>query len=229
MGTILRFPGRKRHARARGKSKIGKSSILTAPPVAALNLRAIFIETPRLPARISDKCPSEQPQSAANPAWLISSWLSIQTVRGCFLLMPWTLPLANYFVKAILCHIEIDISPLASDDLLMAKVNGPARGKKTEVQVAYRLQYLGPWIYAAGKTPAEVVRGTGINFGYLSGLISGKKRNPSYEKLKLISEFLKVPVEKLEGPPPSVELLHKVADYDPELLARLAKINQLKD
>ena len=229
MGKLLVGPWGKRRRHARALSKIGKSSTLTSPPVASLKALAVFNETPRLPVKICDKWPSEQGTILANSAWLISSWLSIQAARGCFLLMPWTLPLANYFCQELLCHIEIDISPLAGDPLLMAKVNGSAPTKKTEVQEAYRLQYLGPWIYAAGKTPAEVVRETGINFGYLSGLISGKKRNPSYEKLSLISKFLKVPIEKLEGPPPSVELLNQVADYDPELIARLSKIRQTQD
>jgi len=226
MGTVVRFPAR-RHARA--PSKTGKSSILTSPSVASLKLRASFSETPRLPAKINDKCPSEQPQSAANLAWVISVWLSIQAAKGCFVLMSRTLPLANYFCQELVCHIEIDILPLASDALLMAKVNRPARGKKSEVQVEYRLQYLGPWIYAAGKTPAEVVRATKINFGYLSGLISGKKRNPSAEKLLLISEFIKVPINKLYEPPPSVELLNQVADYDPDLIARLSKLQKIRD
>lgn len=83
--------------------------------------------------------------------------------------------------------------------------------------------YVGPWIRANRLKPAEVARKTGINEGYLSGIISGKKKNPSTEKLALIADFLKMPLGDLYKPPPPDRLLEQLDDYDPETVIRLSQ------
>jgi len=70
-------------------------------------------------------------------------------------------------------------------------------------------------------TPAEVVRATGINEGYLSQLISGEKKNPSGRTLLLISGHLGIPMGLLYEPPPDREFIEKAGKIDPAILSRL--------
>jgi hypothetical protein len=221
MGKVIRFP--KRHARASSASAaIRKSSIRTSPPVASLNRLASFIETPRSPFKISDKCGSEQPESAASFAWLISLCPSIQTASGCFVSMTATLLLAKFICQALLCSGEMDMHSLGADALLMAKTAAKPRGKPRK-RPAPKPVYVGPWIRAHNTTPAEVSRATGINEGYLSTLCSGKKGNPSNGLLALIADHLKMPLGDLFKPPPPRSLLDQIADFDPEVIVRLSK------
>lgn len=107
----------------------------------------------------------------------------------------------------------MDMHSLAADALLMAKKKPPAKPPL----------YLGPWIRACKTTPAEVSRGTGINEGYLSQMISGKKDNPSGAKLSLIADFLEIPLGNLYKPPPPAAVLDQIADFDPKVIARLSR------
>jgi transcriptional regulator with XRE-family HTH domain len=50
------------------------------------------------------------------------------------------------------------------------------------------------------KRPIDVVRGTEINEGYLSQLISGKKKNPSGLILAQIADFLGIPMSYFYRP-----------------------------
>ena len=83
--------------------------------------------------------------------------------------------------------------------------------------------YLGAWIRKLGYRPAEVARGTGLNEGYLSQLISGKKTNPSRVALAAIAEFLDVHVAVFDSPPPDQPTLDTLSRLDPQLLARLMR------
>src|SRR5581483_2986462 len=74
-----------------------------------------------------------------------------------------------------------------------------------------RKLYIGEWIRALGIKQVEVVRATGINEGYLSSLISGARKNPSFEVLNQIAEFLGIPVGYFNRPPPDREFLAEAA------------------
>ena len=106
---------------------------------------------------------------------------------------------------------------LAVDPLLMAKTAPIPTPEPVQAL------FVGAWIRANGVRPAEVARKTGINEGYLSGIISGKKKNPSTEKLALIANFLKMPLGDLYKPPPPSGLLDQIAGYDPETVIRLSQ------
>jgi transcriptional regulator with XRE-family HTH domain len=84
-----------------------------------------------------------------------------------------------------------------------------------------RKLYVGEWIRALGLKQVEVVRGTRINEGYLSELVSGKKRNPSYDILCQIADFLGIPVSYFGRPPPDRGFIEEAADLDPKVLAKL--------
>lgn len=84
-----------------------------------------------------------------------------------------------------------------------------------------RKLYIGEWIRALGVKQIEVVRATGINEGYLSSLISGTRKNPSFEYLNQIADFLGIPVGYFNRPPPDREFLTEAAGLDPKVLARL--------
>lgn len=81
--------------------------------------------------------------------------------------------------------------------------------------------FIGEWIRALGYRPVDVVRATGVNEGYLSELISGKKRNPSVSLLADIADFLGIPMGLLRRPPPDQEFIREAAAIDPAILSRL--------
>ena len=83
--------------------------------------------------------------------------------------------------------------------------------------------YIGEWIRALGHRPVDIVRHTGINEGYLSELISGKKRNPSAATLIDIADFLGIPMSYLRQPPPDREFMQTAANMDPAVLNRLLR------
>lgn len=209
MGKILDF-----HVRASSGS-IKKSSILTSPPVASLNRRARAIDTPRLPFKTKERCDTEQPDSEANLVWLIFSLrASIHVASGCFVSISVTLLLAKSICQALVCCGEMDMPAKTADHLLMAKTRKPAVLKPL---------YVGPWIRACKTTPREVVRKIGINEGYLSGIISGKKKNPSSAMLEQIAACLDIPMGNFYKMPPSEAVLDQIADFDPEVVVRLSQ------
>lgn len=84
-----------------------------------------------------------------------------------------------------------------------------------------RKLFVGEWIRALGFRQVEVVRATGINEGYLSELVSGSKKNPSFEYLNEIAEFLGIPVSYFNRAPPDREFMQEAAELDPKVLAKL--------
>jgi transcriptional regulator with XRE-family HTH domain len=84
-----------------------------------------------------------------------------------------------------------------------------------------RKLFVGEWVRALGFRQVEVVRATGINEGYLSELISGNKRNPSFDFLSQIADFLGIPVSYFSRPPPDREFIAEASELDPKVLAKL--------
>lgn len=113
----------------------------------------------------------------------------------------------------------MDMHSSGADPLLMAKKPKP----RVETEPDEAPLYVGPWIRACKSTPAEVSRGAAINEGYLSGIIAGKKKNPSRAKLTAIAKFLRITVGDFYRPPPPAKLLDQIADYDPEVIVRLSQ------
>jgi len=93
--------------------------------------------------------------------------------------------------------------------------------KRHPSQRQFRKLFVGEWIRALGFRQVEVVRATGINEGYLSELISGGKRNPSFDILSQIADFLGIPVSYFNRPPPDREFMKEAAELDPKVLAKL--------
>ena len=81
--------------------------------------------------------------------------------------------------------------------------------------------FIGQWIRALGHRPVDVVRATGINEGYLSELIAGRKKNPSAVVLLENATFLNIPIQYLFRPPPDQKFLQEAAAIDPAVLAKL--------
>lgn len=84
--------------------------------------------------------------------------------------------------------------------------------------------YIGPWIRSLGSTPSQVAREIGMNEGYLSELISGKKSNPSLSIQCEIAKFLKIPHTYFLRPPPAAEILKETSGLDAGTIARLKPI-----
>lgn len=107
----------------------------------------------------------------------------------------------------------MDVHSLGADNLLMAKIIPiPSDGTRL---------YIGEWCAARDIRPARVSREAPINFGYLSGLISGKKTNPSRDMLEGVARVLGIKVGQLYSPPPPAKLIDQIAQYDPEIIADL--------
>ncbi|XUM21019.1 helix-turn-helix domain-containing protein [Bradyrhizobium oligotrophicum S58] len=92
---------------------------------------------------------------------------------------------------------------------------------RAAAQRQFRKLYIGEWIRALGMRQVDVVRATGINEGYLSSLISGGKKNPSFEMLNQIADFLGIPISYFNRPPPDREFLAEASGLDPRVLQRL--------
>lgn len=77
--------------------------------------------------------------------------------------------------------------------------------------------YIGEWIAAVGKAPADICRETGIPASYLSALISGKKHSPSTPYLYKIARAigLRTPGPLYAPPPPRAHLEAAKALLDP--------------
>jgi transcriptional regulator with XRE-family HTH domain len=88
-------------------------------------------------------------------------------------------------------------------------------------QRQFRKLFVGEWIRALGFRQVDVVRATGINEGYLSELINGTKKNPSFEVLNQIADFLVIPVSYFNRAPPDREFIAEAAGLDPRIIARL--------
>jgi len=143
--------------------------------------------------------------------------------------MPLTLRLANFICQELVCCGGIDIFTAVADPLPMAKaVKQVSRNRPDTVENA-RLRYLGQWIYACGKKPAEVCRETGINPGYMSELIKGTKKNPSTSKLWAIADFLGISADNFAKPPPSATVLEQIAQYDPKVVEKLLRKRPIQD
>lgn len=81
--------------------------------------------------------------------------------------------------------------------------------------------YIGQWINFLNRKPADVARKTGINEGYLSQLISGKKRNPAYPKIRLIADELGIGIDTLRKPPPDGPTIETLRGLDPRVVNRI--------
>lgn len=98
---------------------------------------------------------------------------------------------------------------------------GKLKTPRKAPQRQFRKLYIGEWIRALGLRPVDVVRGTGINEGYLSSLISGSKANPSFDKISQVADFLGIPVSYFNRPPPDRDFIAEAAELDPKVLAKL--------
>lgn len=98
---------------------------------------------------------------------------------------------------------------------------GKPKNRRAAPQRQFRKLYIGEWIRALGVRQVDVVRATRINEGYLSELISGGKKNPSFDVLNQVADFLGVPVSYFNRPPPDREFITEAAELDPKVLARL--------
>lgn len=101
----------------------------------------------------------------------------------------------------------------------------PRSLKKTGPRRPPRKLFIGEWIRVLEHKQVEVVRATGINEGYLSALCSGKyNKRPSYDILKMIADFLGIPVDYFDRPPPDKRFLTEAAGLDPRVIARLTTL-----
>lgn len=85
----------------------------------------------------------------------------------------------------------------------------------------FRKLFIGEWVRALGFRQVEIVRATRINEGYLSELINGNKKNPSFDVLNQIADFLGIPVSYFNRAPPDREFMKEAAELDPKVLAKL--------
>lgn len=83
--------------------------------------------------------------------------------------------------------------------------------------------FVGDWVRALGRRQVDIVRATGMNEGYLSQLISGKKNNPTPAILMEIADAIGLrPYTLFYQPPPDPKTIEQVAGIDPSVMAQLA-------
>lgn len=83
--------------------------------------------------------------------------------------------------------------------------------------------YLGEWLKALGIRPAKLATATGLNEGYISQLINGKKSNPSRDFLKTVATELGLQWRDLYEPPPDRATLEAARRYPAAVLDRLGR------
>lgn len=86
--------------------------------------------------------------------------------------------------------------------------------------------YIGEWCAALRVKPSKIVRESGINFGYLSQLISGQKTNPTRSVLRRIGKELGVEWYLLYEPPPPKAVIDQLRKYSTGLLKRLEGVEK---
>jgi transcriptional regulator with XRE-family HTH domain len=112
---------------------------------------------------------------------------------------------------------------MISDHALMA---GKPRAMPPRRPKQFKKLFIGEWIRALGMRQVDIVRGTGINEGYLSSLISGSRSNPSFDVLNQVADFLGIPVSYFNRAPPDREFIAEAKELDPRVLARLMNARQ---
>lgn len=116
----------------------------------------------------------------------------------------------------------MDAKPAGAKPSLMGKL--PQRPRRRE-PVKARTLYLGPWLAVLGRKPGEVAKAIGCNEGYMSLLVSGKKkRNPSAELILDISDELGVSVNALYAPPPARDVAGEAGKLSPRQWAAFLEV-----
>lgn len=85
---------------------------------------------------------------------------------------------------------------------------------------------IGPWLIVLGRKAGEVARGAKVNEGYLSELISGKKKNPGLTFLQKVAKELGISVSALMKKPPSKSGMDRLSPGQVEALGSL--LDELK-
>jgi hypothetical protein len=130
-----------------------------------------------------------------------------------------TLPSAKFFCQELLCWRKMDMDNPFPDHRLMPVKSNRARPKRPPPPKMPL--YVGQWLSALGIRPREVVKATGINEGYLSEIISGKKTGVGTAKVAQIAAVLGIPWQYLYRPPPDRKVIDEAISLDPAVLARL--------
>lgn len=105
-----------------------------------------------------------------------------------------------------------------------AEKHGSVRKRKrTAVTRSPVTLHIGPWITRLGRTQAEVAKAISVTEPYLSELISGKKKNPTFNLIADLADELGIPVQSLRRPPPRLEAIQSVADLPPDVIHRLTR------
>jgi transcriptional regulator with XRE-family HTH domain len=86
--------------------------------------------------------------------------------------------------------------------------------------------HIGQWLTRLGVKPVELAREVEITESYVSELISNRKKNPSFNVLSDIADYLGVPLDALRRPPPSVEAIDAVGGLPPATIERMKARNR---
>jgi transcriptional regulator with XRE-family HTH domain len=96
------------------------------------------------------------------------------------------------------------------------------------VEKLFKPLYVGEWVagYLAkkGLQQEDLAEAIGITDGYLSELMSGKKKNPSAHVLRAISEELGITINDFYNKPPSRSQLDRLKNLSPSDAATLTRL-----
>jgi transcriptional regulator with XRE-family HTH domain len=100
----------------------------------------------------------------------------------------------------------------------MAKANRRTPPEEQIIEV-----FIGPWLNALGVQPTALATELEINEGYLSQLISRKKRNPSFSLVARIADALGITIDQLRKMPPDQEIIKTIRLLDANVLNRIRR------
>ena len=96
------------------------------------------------------------------------------------------------------------------------------------IQKLFKPLYVGEWVSrhlaSSGKQQKDFAEAVGIEDGYLSELMSGKKKNPSAHVLRAISEEIGITVNDLYRKPPNQAQLDRLKNLSPTDAATLTRL-----
>jgi hypothetical protein len=115
---------------------------------------------------------------------------------------------------------------MSTEKLICWKIDSADPFRETAAMPAarrpmFKKLHLGEWLARLGKKPVDVARHQDVSESYNSNQISGKRENPSIDKLLAISEYLGITVNDLYRAPPPLATLKDLQGFSAGAIEQL--------
>lgn len=204
MGIVVRLAD---HARASVRSRI---KLEAGIPVARSIRSATSQDTPRLPARIRDRCGSDTPTASANAFCGPSSAVTCSANRDSPS-MGESLPQVNSVRQEEVYCGKIDILGKLADHPAMPRASDLKEPKL----------FIGEWIEVLGLKQNDIAKSSGIKKSYLNLLCKRKRDNPSLNVLSAIADAMGLTIKDLQTRPPAAASIETIREIPSALIERI--------